>query len=93
MNKLDLAENIAQELNVSKAESLRMIESLMANVSRELKAGRHVTLSGFGRFSTYQRKSRNGRNPQTGKDLKIPSRRVVKFSVGSELKAAVDKRK
>jgi DNA-binding protein HU-beta len=92
MNKGHLVEKIAEDANVSKALATTMVESLIESVSGALKKGERVTLSGFGTFSTYQRKARNGRNPQTGSIIKIASRRVAKFTPGVDLKKAVNKK-
>jgi DNA-binding protein HU-beta len=91
MNKAHLVERVASENDVSKTTATKMIESLLSGVSAALKKGDHVTLSGFGTFTTYQRRARNGRNPQTGSLIKISSRRVVKFSPGADLKKSVSK--
>jgi DNA-binding protein HU-beta len=92
MNKGHIVEKIAADTNVSKALATNMVESLIAGVSGALKKGERVTLSGFGTFSVYQRKARNGRNPQTGSIIKIGSRRVAKFTPGVDLKKAVNKK-
>jgi DNA-binding protein HU-beta len=92
MNKGHLVEKIAADANISKTLASNMVESVIAGVSAALKKGERVTLSGFGTFSVYQRKSRNGRNPQTGSMIKIASRRVAKFTPGVELKKTVNKK-
>jgi DNA-binding protein HU-beta len=92
MNKGHLVEKIAADASISKTLASNMVESVIAGVSAALKKGERVTLSGFGTFSVYQRKSRNGRNPQTGSMIKIASRRVAKFTPGIELKKAVNKK-
>jgi DNA-binding protein HU-beta len=92
MNKGHLVEKIAGEANVSKALAASMVESVISGISVALKKGERVTLSGFGTFSVYQRKARNGRNPQTGSLIKIASRRVAKFTPGVDLKKAVNKK-
>ena len=91
MNKADLIERIAVHANINKGQASRAVESIVRCVSNALKRGDRVTLSGFGVFSVYQRKARNGRNPQTGSVIKIKARRVAKFSPGIELKKAVSK--
>lgn len=91
MNKADLIERIAVDADISKGQATRAIESMVRSISNGLKRGDHVTLSGFGSFSVYQRKARNGRNPQTGSVIKIKPQRVAKFSPGIELKKAVGK--
>jgi DNA-binding protein HU-beta len=62
---------------------------MMRSMSLALKGGDNITLSGFGTFSVYHRKARNGRNPQTGELIKIKTRRVAKFSAGIDLKKAL----
>ncbi len=92
MNKGHLVEKIAADANISKALAANMVESVITGISGALKKGERVTLSGFGTFSVYQRKARNGRNPQTGSLIKIASRRVAKFTPGVDLKKAVNKK-
>jgi DNA-binding protein HU-beta len=91
MNKGDLIERVCFDANINKAQASRAVESMVRCVSNALKRGDHVTLSGFGSFTVYQRKARNGRNPQTGSVIKIKAQRVAKFSPGIELKKAVGK--
>lgn len=92
MNKGHLVEKIAADTGISKAQAAHTVESVIEGISSALKKGDRVTLSGFGTFSTYQRKARNGRNPQTGTVIKINSRRVAKFTAGVDLKKAVNKK-
>ncbi len=91
MNKTDLIERISADTNVSKAAAAKAIETVISTITAALKRGDHCTLSGFGSFTTYQRKARNGRNPQTGALITIGGHRVAKFSPGVELKKAVKK--
>jgi DNA-binding protein HU-beta len=92
MNKTSLAEQISQSQNVSKSAAVRVMDLIIDSISSALKKGDHVTLSGFGTFSTYQRKARNGRNPQSGALIKIASRRVARFTPGVDLKKAVGRK-
>jgi len=92
MNKADLVEKIAAAHGVSKTAAGGAIDTIIDSITSVLKKGGHVTLVGFGSFSVSQRKARNGRNPQTGGMLKIPARRVAKFTPGIELKKAVNKK-
>jgi DNA-binding protein HU-beta len=92
MNKSDLIELIVADGSTSKVAAARMIETVIAGITSALKKGNHVTLSGFGTFSTYQRKARNGRNPQTGQEIRVPARRVAKFTPGVDLKRAVNRK-
>jgi DNA-binding protein HU-beta len=92
MNKADLVEKIAAAHGVSKTAAGGAIDTLIDSVTGALKKGGRVTLVGFGSFSVSQRKARNGRNPQTGGLIKIPARRVAKFTPGVELKKAVNRK-
>ncbi len=92
MNKAHLVEKLAVDAGVNKTQSATAIESLITGISGALRKGERVTLSGFGTFSVYQRKARNGRNPQTGALIKIASRRVAKFTPGVDLKKVVNKK-
>jgi len=89
MNKGDLVEKVAQDCNISKAAAELALNSIMDAISEAVSAGDKVTLIGFGTFSVSERAAREGRNPQTGKAIKIPARKVVKFKVGSKLADAV----
>ncbi|MEW5975717.1 MAG: HU family DNA-binding protein [Acidobacteriota bacterium] len=93
MNKGDLINRIAGDASISKAQAGAALDSLIDGITSTLKKGGRVTLVGFGTFSTSQRKARTGRNPQTGAPLKIPARRVAKFSPGADLKGAAKKAK
>ncbi len=89
MTKAELVEKIAKEAKVTKAAADKAINSFVDGVKKALKKGEKVTLVGFGTFSVSQRKARKGRNPQTGGEIKIPARKVPKFSAGQGLKKAV----
>jgi DNA-binding protein HU-alpha len=65
------------------------LESALDGITRSLKKGDGITFVGFGTFKTAVRKARTGRNPQTGAAVKIPKRRVVRFTAGKALKNAV----
>ena len=89
MTKAELVAGIAKDANISKASAEKALNSFTSNVSSTLKKGEKITLTGFGTFSVVERKARKGRNPQTGKDIKIPATKVAKFKVGKKLKEAV----
>ncbi len=93
MNKADLIEKIAKGAKVNKTQADTAINSTLAAIQAELKKGGRVTLVGFGTFSVGSRKARTGRNPQTGKAIKISAKKVAKFSPGADLKAAVNRRR
>ena len=90
MNKQDLIAKIVRETGVSKRVAATMVATALATITKSLKKGEAVTLVGFGTFKTAQRKARTARNPQTGAAIKIPKRRVVRFSAGKALKTALN---
>ena len=89
MTKTDLIANIATEAGVKKSVAEKVLSSLMSNIEKALKGGDKVTLTGFGTFQCTQRASRTGRNPRTGKEIRIPSCNVPKFKPGNKLKEAL----
>ena len=89
MNKAELIDAIAGEAKLTKADSKKALDAFMKVTSGALKKGQRVALVGFGSFSVVKRSARTGRNPQTGKEIKIAAKKVVKFSPGAELKGKV----
>jgi DNA-binding protein HU-beta len=89
MTKADLIAKIAEKTGLSKAESERALNSCLASIEDILVQDGKLTLTGFGTFAVERRKSRKGRNPQTGEEITIPSSKVVKFRPGKLLKDAV----
>ncbi|MBI4266699.1 MAG: HU family DNA-binding protein [Acidobacteria bacterium] len=89
MNKQELIAKIAKDTGSSKASAAAAVESLIDGITTSLKKGDSITFVGFGTFKTSQRKARVARNPQTGATIKIPRRRVVRFTAGKALKHAV----
>ncbi len=89
MTKAELVDKMAKDAKVTKAAANKAIDSFVDGVKKALKKGEKVTLIGFGTFSVTQRKARKGRNPQTGKEIKIAARKAPKFSAGKALKTAV----
>ncbi len=91
MNKAELVEAIAKEAKISKADAEKALKAFTNQATKALKGGGTIALIGFGTFSVVKRAARNGRNPQTGKAIKIAAKKVAKFKAGSELKSAVNK--
>lgn len=91
MTKADLIEKIAKDTDVSKALAEKVLNSATDNLSRCLKKGDKITLTGFGTFSVSKRKARTGRNPQTGQVIQIKATRVPRFKAGKSLKDLVSK--
>lgn len=89
MNKTDLIELIAKGASISKVKAESAINIALESMRKSLKRGEKVQLMGFGTFSVTKRAARTGRNPQTGKPIKIAARKVARFKPGKELIAAV----
>lgn len=93
MNKSQLIEAIASSADISKAKAGETIDAFISAVTGALKKGDSVTLIGFGSFSTAKRAARVGRNPKTGKEIKISATTTPKFKAGKALKEAVASKK
>jgi DNA-binding protein HU-beta len=89
MTKAELIAKVANDAQVKKADAEKAINSLIKAVSGTLKSKGRLALAGFGTFVVSSRKAREGRNPQTGKPIKIPATKVVKFKPGKQLKELV----
>lgn len=89
MNKTELVEAVAQSANLSKADASKAVDAVVETVTNTLKKGDKVTLIGFGTFEVRERAARTGRNPQTGKEIKIAASKVPAFKAGKALKEAV----
>ncbi len=83
MTKAELVGVIAKATDITKAKAATALETYVATVAKELKKNGRLALVGFGTFSVVKRKAREGRNPQTGKAIKIPAKKVVKFKAAT----------
>jgi len=90
MNKQELIAAVAAEAGISKADAAKAVDAFSASVTQALKKGDSVSLIGFGTFKVSQRAARTGRNPQTGKEIKIAARKAPAFVAGKALKDAVN---
>ena len=90
MNKSDLIDAMAEDAGITKAAAKKALESFLGNIEKSLKGGDRVSLVGFGSWSVSKRAAREGRNPQTGKTIKIAAKKVVKFKAGSDLANSVN---
>jgi DNA-binding protein HU-beta len=90
MNKAELIDEIAAGSGLTKADSRRALDAFIESTEKALKKGDRVALVGFGSFSVSERQERKGRNPQTGAEITIPAKKVVKFKAGSELSDKVN---
>lgn len=89
MNKAELIDAMAEKAGLSKADAKRALDAFIDTTAGALKKKDRVSLVGFGSFSVSERASRKGRNPQTGKEITIKAKNVVKFKPGAELSAKV----
>ena len=89
MNKAELIEAISNNSGLSKADSKKALDAFIETTTDTLKKGDRVALVGFGSWSVSSRAARTGRNPQTGKEIEISAKNVVKFKPGAELSDAV----
>jgi DNA-binding protein HU-beta len=86
MTKKDLVDRIAAGAGIKKNQAEKAIDSFVEAVKEAMKTGDKVTMAGFGTFSVAARKARTGRNPRTGKEIKIDARKVPKFAPASGFK-------
>ncbi|MCI0371576.1 MAG: HU family DNA-binding protein [candidate division NC10 bacterium] len=89
MTKANLVERMAKDAGVTKKAAEAALDSVLKGIRDSLKKGRKVTLVGFGTFQVSRRAARNGRNPQTGRAIRIPATKVPRFKPGKAFKNAV----
>jgi DNA-binding protein HU-beta len=89
MNKAELVDAIASKAGLTKIDAKKALEAYIDATSKALKKGDRVALVGFGSFSLAKRAARKGRNPQSGKEIKIPAKKVVRFRAGAVLSKTV----
>ncbi len=92
MTKAELVDAVAKSATLTKAAAEKAVGAVIDSITGALKKGDRVTLVGFGSFEVSTRKARTGRNPQTGKEIKIAAAKVPKFRAGKALKDAVGKK-
>ena len=90
MNKEELVQEIAKKAKVTQKEAAEVLNGFIETVQKSVSKGQKVTLVGFGTFEPRKRAARNGRNPQTGKEIKIPAKTVPVFSAGKKFKEVVN---
>ena len=86
MTKTELVTAVAKQGDFEKKAAKAFLEALTGLVTKEIKKGGEVPLTGLGKFKVQKRKARMGRNPQTGEAIKIPAKKVVKFTIAKTLK-------
>jgi DNA-binding protein HU-beta len=89
MNKAELIEAMANDSGLTKADAKKALDSFIKSTSGALSKGDRVALVGFGSFSVSMREARKGRNPQTGAEITIAAKKVIKFKPGSDLAQSV----
>jgi len=90
MNKQELIASVASSSKTSKSDVSKVIDTLLDTITKSLKKGQEVRLTGFGTFTTAKRKATTGRNPRTGQTIKIAASTSPKFRAGKSLKDAVN---
>ena len=90
MTKADIVEQVYQKIGFSKKEATQLVELVFDSLKNELRDGDKIKISGFGNFLVKKKDSRVGRNPQTGEQLTISSRRVLTFKPSQVLKAILN---
>lgn len=91
MNKAELVAAIAEKSELTKKDAEKALKAFTDVVTEELKKGNKIQLVGFGTFEVAKRAAREGRNPQTGKAMKIPASSAPKFKAGKALKDEINK--
>ena len=91
MNKNELVAKMAEKAGLKKTEAEKALKAFTDVVAEELKKGEKIQLVGFGTFEVAKRAAREGRNPQTGKSMKIAASKAPKFKAGKALKDVVNK--
>jgi DNA-binding protein HU-beta len=89
MNKAQLIDAISAESKMTKADARKALDAFVNVTGKALKKGERITLVGYGTFSVAKRNARKGRDPRTGKEIKIAAKKVVKFKAGSDLASKV----
>jgi integration host factor subunit alpha len=90
MTKIDIIQDVYEKLGVPKKDSAKIVESVFELMKDSLAKGEKIKISGFGNFIVKEKKSRRGRNPQTGEEISISARRVLTFKSSQVLRRALN---
>ena len=90
MTKIEIIQNVHEKLGFPKKNSAEIVESVFDIIKDSLARGEKIKISGFGNFVVKEKKSRRGRNPQTGDEIEISSRRVLTFKSSQVLRKALN---
>ncbi len=91
MGKTDLVKEVAKKAGVTQKDADKCVNAFLETVEEQLAKKDKVSITGFGTFESRKRQARKGRNPQTGKEMKIPAKHVPAFRPGKKLKEKVEK--
>jgi integration host factor subunit alpha len=90
MTKIDIVNSVYENLDISKKDSVRIVESVFEIIKDELDKGKAVKISGFGKWTVKAKRKRKGRNPQTGEEMMIDARKVITFKPSNVLRDALN---
>jgi len=90
LTKAHVVEALAEQNGYAKKQSVNTVETLLEIIKRTLESGEDVLISGFGKFCVNQKRERRGRNPATGEDMMLESRRVVTFKCSGKLRDKIN---
>ena len=90
MTKFDIIRNVNEQLGFSKKDSATIVESVFEIIKDNLAQGEKIKISGFGNFVVKKKNARRGRNPQTGEEIEITSRKVLNFKASQVLRRAIN---
>ena len=94
MTKSDLIERVALRVpHISKKDTETVVNTIFDSMTESLKRGDRIEIRGFGSFQVKIREAREGRNPKTGEEVRIPAKRTPFFKVGKELKERIEERR
>ncbi len=92
LTKAQIVDRIREETGITRNESFETVESLLEIIKRTLESGEDVLISGFGKFCVREKRKRRGRNPATGDELILASRKVVTFQCSGKLRDKIDRK-
>ena len=91
MTKIDIINSVGEHLDIPKKDSVNIVESVFDIIKSDLGSGNDVMISGFGKWTVKAKKSRKGRNPQTGESIAITARKVITFKPSPVLREELNK--
>ncbi len=90
LTKLEIIDRVYNAVDRNRSEVKKYVENLIEQIKAELAKGENVLISGFGKFESYRKKPRKGRNPQTAQKIILPERQVVVFRTSKKLKEKIN---